>query len=54
MMLGVLQTNRDQVLASLKEFQKTLGQMEMALQQDDLPALQGLLDNRQDRYQKLL
>ncbi len=54
MMLGVLETNRDQVLAQLKDFTAALGQMEQALERDDLPALQSLLDSAQSRYQTLL
>ncbi|MDK2981381.1 MAG: prephenate dehydrogenase [Chloroflexota bacterium] len=54
MMLGVLETNRDQVLAQLKDFTAALGQMEQALERDDLPALQSLLDSAQARYQTLL
>ena len=54
MMLGVLETNRDQVLARLKDFQAALGQLEQALERDDLPALQNLLDSAQSRYQTLL
>jgi prephenate dehydrogenase len=54
MMLGVLETNRDQVLAQLKDFKAALGQMEQALERDDLPALQSLLDSAQSRYQTLL
>jgi len=54
MMLGVLETNRDQVLARLKDFQAALDQLEQALEHDDLPALQNLLDSAQSRYQTLL
>ena len=54
MMLGVLETNRDQVLARLKDFQAALGQMEQALERDDLPALRTMLDGAQSRYQSLL
>jgi prephenate dehydrogenase len=54
MMLGVLETNRDQVLESLKSFQEALNEMEQALAQDDLTALQHLLENAHDRYQTFL
>jgi prephenate dehydrogenase len=54
MMLGVLETNRDQVLERLKDFQAALGQLEQALERDDMPALQNLLDSAQSRYQTLL
>ena len=54
MMLGVLETNRDQVLARLKDFQAALGEMEQALERDDLPALRTMLDGAQSRYQTLL
>ncbi len=54
MMLGVLETNRDLVLARLKDFQAALGQMEQALERDDLPALRTMLDGAQSRYQSLL
>ena len=54
MMLGVLETNRDQVLERLSDFRAALGQMEQALERDDMPALQTLLDSAQDRYQTLL
>jgi prephenate dehydrogenase len=54
MMLGVLETNRDQVLERLKDFRAALGQLEQALERDDMPALQSLLDSAQSRYQTLL
>ena len=54
MMLGVLETNRDQVLERLKDFQSALDQLEHALERDDMPALQTLLDSAQSRYQTLL
>ena len=54
MMLGVLETNRDQVLERLKDFQSALDQLEHALERDDMPALQNLLDSAQSRYQTLL
>jgi len=54
MMLGVLETNRDQVLARLKDFEAVLGRFQQAIEHDDMPGLKDLLDSAQSRYQTLL
>ena len=54
MMLGVLRSNRDNILADLKNLQGQLAQMENALIDDDPVQLQSMLDSAQAQYQTLL
>ena len=54
MMLGVLQTNRENVLAALRGLQSQLAALESALSSDDLPELELLLNTANAAYQSLL
>jgi prephenate dehydrogenase len=54
MMLGVLQSNRDNVLASLANFRHSLDILESALKTDDRSGLQSALDSSRSNYQSLI
>lgn len=54
MMLGVLHSNRDQVLTGLHEVQKQLSAFENALLNDDLINLACILDSARNRYETLI
>jgi prephenate dehydrogenase len=51
MMLGVLQTNRENVLAMLRGMQNQLGVIESALSSNDFSKLDSLLHEAQGKYQ---
>jgi prephenate dehydrogenase len=51
MMLGVLQTNRENVLTVLRGMQSQLNMIESALSSNDFAKLDSLLDEAQGRYQ---
>ena len=53
MMLGVLQTNRQNVLEILRVFRSKLGEFERCLENGDLATLEGLLMNSACQHQKL-
>jgi prephenate dehydrogenase len=53
MMLGVLDTNRANVLAALGRFRTDLDALEAALRREDLSALQSLLDRAAARHAEL-
>ena len=54
MMLGVLQSNADNVLASISGFRQSLDVLESALRSDDKGALQSALDRSRNHYQTLI
>jgi prephenate dehydrogenase len=54
MMLGVLQSNADNVLASIASFRHSLDVLESALQTGSLETLKSTLDQSRDRYQSLI
>ena len=54
MMLGVLETNRENTLAALKNLQGRLAKMEESLQKNDISGLQSILDLSQTHYQSLI
>ena len=54
MMLGVLASNRDNILQSLKDFQMSLSTIEAALRDEDNPALEELLDRSRRSYEGLI
>ena len=51
MMLGVLQSNRENVLNALRGMQAELAQIESALSAGDFDKLESLLDEAQNKYQ---
>jgi prephenate dehydrogenase len=54
MMLGVLQTNRENILTMLRGMQGKLADMETALEAGDFSELESLLQEAQGRYQALM
>jgi prephenate dehydrogenase len=54
MMLGVLLSNADNVLASITSFRQSLDVLESALKADNKNSLQEALDNSRNHYQKLI
>jgi prephenate dehydrogenase len=52
MMLGVLQTNRENVLKALHELQKQLTEIESSLSEEDFKKLEAILNQAQNKYQK--
>jgi prephenate dehydrogenase len=53
MMLGVLQTNRENVLNALHEIQSQLAEVEAALSSEDFAKLETLLNQSRSAYQSL-
>lgn len=53
MMLGVLQTNRENVLHALRGMQRQLSEMEESLSQSDFSKLESILNEAQRKYQVL-
>jgi len=54
MMLGVLQSNEDNVLASIASFRRSLDIIESALQSGNQNTLQSILDRSRNHYQTLV
>jgi len=54
MMLGVLQSNRENVLNALHEFQEQLAEIESAISANDFPQLESVLNNAQSKYQRFI
>jgi len=54
MMLGVLQSNRENVLNALHEFQNRLAEIESAISSNNFTQLELLLDEAQMKYQRLI
>ena len=54
MMLGVLQSNRENVLNALYGLQNELANLESALSSDDLTELEAILNKAQSKYQTLV
>jgi prephenate dehydrogenase len=54
MMLGVLLSNRDNVMASVHRLQAQLSKIESALQEDDPTQLKSILDSAQKQFQSLI
>ena len=54
MMLGVLQSNRENVLNALHGLQNELAKLEFALSSDDLSKLEEILKEAQSKYQALI
>jgi len=52
MMLGVLQTNRENVLNAIHELQKQLTEIEFALSAQDFKKLEAILNEAQNKHQK--
>ena len=53
MMLGVLQSNRENVLNALHGLQKELANIESALSSEDFLRLESVLNEAQTKYQAL-
>jgi prephenate dehydrogenase len=53
MMLGVMQSNRKNVLKALNEMQNQLAEIESALSSEDFKKLEAILNGAQSKYQKL-
>ena len=51
MMLGVLQSNRENVLNALHEMQNQLAKIESALSSEDFKKLESILNEAQNKYQ---
>ncbi len=54
MMLDILVTNRDPVLAALEGFQRSLDALRQALHRDDEPALRAVLSAARDNHARLV
>jgi prephenate dehydrogenase len=54
MMLGVLQTNQENVLTMLRHMQSRLAEIETALSTSDFSKLESMLNESQSRYQTLM
>ena len=54
MMLGVLQTNRENVLTALHAMQRSLAEMETALSASDFSQLESMLNEAQNKYHTLM
>jgi prephenate dehydrogenase len=54
MMLGVLQSNRENILNALHHYQHQLSILESALMSDDESALESTLSIAQSRYQGMI
>lgn len=54
MMLGVLQSNRDNILGTLQHYRNTLDQIETALQNNDAPKLESILKQSRKSHKHLL
>ena len=54
MMLGVLQSNADNVLASIESFRHSLDSLESALKSSNEEALKSVLDKSRNHYQRLV
>jgi hypothetical protein len=52
MMLGVLQTNRENVLNALRELQNKLAEIESALSEEDFKKLEAILNEAQNKHKK--
>ena len=53
MMLGVLQSNRENVLNALHDLQNQLAEIESVLSSEDYPKLESILNKAQNKYQAL-
>jgi len=53
-MLGVLLSNKDNVLAALHRLQSQLSKIESALQEDDPTQLKSIMDTAQNQFQSLI
>lgn len=53
MMMGVLHSNRDNVLNAIQDFRASLDEIEIALENENYPELQTLLDQSYDSYHLL-
>jgi prephenate dehydrogenase len=51
MMLGVLQSNRENVLHALRQLQSQLSEIESALSADDFSKIEALLKEAQKKHQ---
>ena len=54
MMLGVLQSNRENVLNALHGFQNCLAEIESALSSNDFPKLESVLNEAQNKHQTFI
>ena len=54
MMLGILESNRDNVLNAIQIFRNSLDEIESALQKEDYPALEAILNESQSNYLSLI
>jgi prephenate dehydrogenase len=54
MMLGVLQSNRENVLNALSELEKQLSEIENALTEEDYSTLESILNRSRSAYQNLI
>ena len=54
MMLGVMQSNRENVLNALHEFQNQLAEIESAISANDFSQLESVLNNAQRKYQTFI
>ena len=51
MMMGILKSNRENVLQAIQEFRNSLGEIESALQSENYPQLESLLNQSHVAYQ---
>jgi prephenate dehydrogenase len=54
MMMGILKSNRDNVLAAIQKFRNSLGELESALQQENYSQLELLLNQSHSSYQSII
>ena len=54
MMIGVLQSNRENVFNALHEFQNQLAEIESAISANDFPQLESVLNNAKNKYQTFI
>ncbi|HXQ37915.1 MAG TPA: prephenate dehydrogenase dimerization domain-containing protein, partial [Anaerolineales bacterium] len=54
MMMGVLQSNRDNILLALRKFQKELASIETAMATKDDFSLDTILNSAQSQYQSMI
>jgi len=53
MMMGILQSNRDNIIGAIKTFRESLNAIESALQMEDYPQLEMILDQSRATYRSM-
>lgn len=54
MMMGILKSNRDNVLSAIKGFQNSLNEIELAIENEEYNTLENLLNNSHHSYGRLV